>query len=391
MQQSESTARIVQFIFVTSLVPALVGSLLLALLWPEYQPFLFSLLGFAFLGHYLARRNKNSNWLLSIALLNILVLTPEVVLRLAQFRYESGIQFAFPRSFQKFVEDEDLFWVLPTGQPGINSLGFPGEEIEIPKPTDRCRILFLGDSVPMQGYPDVVERLLNQQQLALPAESVSLAMSGYSSYQGRVLVDKYGAMLEPDLVVVSYGWNDHWLAYGMIDSQKEVDLAERSQFDQSVIVIYNNFRILQWLRYIFVPLLGADVPLAEVRVPSNEYADNLTYIGKFFTADHIPVLFLVPPTTHPVFGVPDYLVAEGFAVDKESVTRLHRAYNETLREVAAADQWLILDLAREFEDRPDLSKIFISDGIHLTDLGVNLFGERIAERLVGHGCLLPQP
>jgi hypothetical protein len=132
VHQSESTARIVQFIFVGSLVPALLGSLMLALLWPDYLPLLFSLIGFAFLGHYLAGRNKNNNWLLSIALLNTLILTPEVVLRLSQFHYESGIQFAFPRSFQKFVEDEDLFWVLPAGQPGVNSLGFPGDEIETP-------------------------------------------------------------------------------------------------------------------------------------------------------------------------------------------------------------------------------------------------------------------
>jgi lysophospholipase L1-like esterase len=391
VHQSESTARIVQFIFVGSLVPALLGSLMLALLWPDYLPLLFSLIGFAFLGHYLAGRNKNNNWLLSIALLNTLILTPEVVLRLSQFHYESGIQFAFPRSFQKFVEDEDLFWVLPAGQPGVNSLGFPGDEIETPKPADRCRILFLGDSVPMQGYPEVVEALLNQQQLAVPVESISLAMSGYSSYQGRVLIDKYGAMVDPDLVVVSYGWNDHWLAYGMIDSQKEIDLTERSQLDQSFIIVYNNFRLLQWLRYIFIPLLGGEVPLVEVRVPLNEYVANLTYIGNFFAVDNIPVLFIIPPTTHPVFGVPDYLFEDGFAADKESVIRLHRAYNETLREVVVANQWLVLDMATEFEDRPDLSEIFIFDGIHLTDLGVNMFGERIADTLVGHGCLLPQP
>ncbi len=51
---------------------------------------------------------------------------------------------------------------------------------------------------------------------------MTLALSGYSSHQGRVLAELYGETLEPDLAVIYFGWNDHWRAYQTIDSQKVV-------------------------------------------------------------------------------------------------------------------------------------------------------------------------
>tara|TARA_B100000809_G_C15002722_1_gene482097 strand:- start:456 stop:878 length:423 start_codon:yes stop_codon:yes gene_type:complete len=45
----------------------------------------------------LARRGKPYKWVLVLALVNLLPVVPELSLRVAQFRYQSGIEFGYPR------------------------------------------------------------------------------------------------------------------------------------------------------------------------------------------------------------------------------------------------------------------------------------------------------
>ncbi len=81
--------------------------------------------------------------------------------------------------------------------------------MEIPKPPGRARVLFLGDSCTQQGYPRLVELYLTIADEDRSFEAVTLAVAGYSPYQGRVLAETYGVQMQPDFVVVYFGWNDH--------------------------------------------------------------------------------------------------------------------------------------------------------------------------------------
>ena len=169
----------------------------------------------------LASRGKPVAWLLVIASFNLMIVAPELTLRGAGFRYESNIQFGYPRpeDFTTLVPDEFLFWKLAPG-PGVNSMGFPGDEIETPKPADTYRILFLGDSCTWQGYPTGVKLFLEWDAAGKSQrrfDAVSLAVPGYTSYQGRIVAERLAGQVDPDLAVIYYGWNDHWLAYGAVD------------------------------------------------------------------------------------------------------------------------------------------------------------------------------
>lgn len=330
-----------------------------------------------------ARRGRSVSGFLSIAILSAMLLTPELVLRQVGFRYETGIQFGYPTltRFESFVAADDLLWTLRPGAPNVNSWGFPGEEIEIPKPADTYRMLFLGDSVTQQGYPALVESRLNRQgRLPRRAESVSLSLAGYSSYQGRILADTYGGLLEPELVVVSYGWNDHWQAYGEIDSEKTIDL-DQSGVGRLSREIQQRSRLMQGLGYLSNAWLGTDRPLSVMRVPLDEYLENLSAIAESFAVRHTPVIFITPPASHQRLGVPDYLVDDGFAVDKASVVRLHQQYNEVVRQVAGMHPVHVLDLERDWASRPDLARMFIEDGIHLTDEGSALVANAIVDAI----------
>ena len=379
------SVRLGQMVWVGSLVPALIGSVWLSITRPYFWVYAIGLGGVTavvawWLIPYLGKYQKGNQWVISIAVLNLLWLTPEVFLRVNNFQYETGILFAYPRTFQRLQPDADLFWTLPPLQEGVNSWGFAEAEVTVPKPENVCRLLFLGDSVPAQGYPQLVAEQVQSENGRV--EVVNLSLGGYSSYQGRVIAKKYGLLVAPDLVIVSYGWNDHWLAYEAIDSQKVIS-PERLETNQLIDWIYRHSRVLQWGQYQLSPVV--EMPLTEVRVPLPEYVTNLTAIGYLFAER--PVIFITPPSTHRQFGVPDYLIEQGFATDKAQVIALHQQYNESLHELATINDWPLLDLAQTMSTRPDLRHLFLSDGIHLTEQGLQVVANYVAEFVAGQACL----
>jgi lysophospholipase L1-like esterase len=374
-------------IFFASLSLSLILSTLLV--WQQSKgPLLFLglLLALAFLVRLSLRWPRVPSkgfvgWMLALATLNFVVLVPELALRVTGFRGEAGIQFGYPRpqEFVAFDADPRLFWKLRSSNRNVNSLGFPGHEIAIPKPKDRYRIMFLGDSCTQQGYPDIVEVLMNESN-GRRIESITLAVSGYSSYQGRVLADMYGERLEPDLAVVYFGWNDHWQAYQAVDSRRVAPESPSAWTKR--LAFFQQSRLLQGLEGLFASVKGANKPLGEVRVPKAQYQDNLQTIRGIFEKRNVPVVFISAPTSHYRLGVPDYLVEQHFVPDKPFSVSMHRSYNEIVREVAAgAPGSYLLDLEREFESRGDLDAIFLRDGIHFTQAGLALVARRVSEFL----------
>jgi lysophospholipase L1-like esterase len=315
---------------------------------------------------------------LALAVLNLLFALPELGLRSAGFRYVSGVEFGYPTpsEFVEFAPDRDLFWKLPSDDPLSNSLGFFGPEPRVPKPAGTWRWLVLGDSCSQQGYPnawpELATRALQTNSSARSIDEVNLALSGYSSHQGRVLAQRYGAQLAPDLVAVYFGWNDHWLAWGAVDADKRID----PTFER----VYRSSRLLQAARKLVDGVRGAHpAPLDVTRVPIDAYRANLTAICSEFRARASQVVLLTAPSATDLTGVADYLLTRPFARDAESVARLHREYNAVVREVAAANGALLVDLEHDFEHRDDRALLFLRDGIHLSEQGKAAVAQRFAE------------
>ena len=340
---------------------------------------------FWFLISYLYGIKRSVTWVISLAVLNLFIVVPELGLRVAGFRYESGIQqFMYPNPTQflsEYVPDKKLFWKLPSSRPDINSLGFPGKEITIPKPKNVYRILFLGDSCTQQGYPDIVETFLNAKHdnYSKRFESITLAIAGYSSYQGRILAELYGSEFEPDLVIVYYGWNDHWLALGSIDSEKVLYLQEKP-WEKISNIIYKKVRLLQAIKKLIVSVkrIDSNKPIDEVRVPPDQYSKNLLKIIKIFDNKNIPIVLITAPTSHYRLGVPDYLVEIKAIANKQSIIEMHKMYNQIVREIARNYGVLILDLESEFDENENIQEIFSTDGIHFTSRGLALVAKQVA-------------
>src|SRR6266850_7069858 len=114
---------------------------------------------------------------------------------------------------------------LPISPPGIrertrwmlrtNSRGFPGPEIADGPHPGVYRILCMGDSSTFgwgvesdENYPSLMEKDLSRRHPGMRIEVVNLGVCGYSSLQGRILLEREGLKFAPDLVTLSYGSND---------------------------------------------------------------------------------------------------------------------------------------------------------------------------------------
>ncbi len=274
--------------------------------------------------------------------------------------------------------------------PLVNSLGFPGKEVTLPKPDGVYRMLFLGDSCTQQGYPDrVAEQLNNARAEDDPRyDAVTLAIAGYSSFQGQVIARKLVPRMEGDLALVYFGWNDHWLANGAPDSRRIPVEADLGSLQRLAHFAHTQSRLFQFLVRLRVAAGGrGESGSSQLRVPIAEYRENLENIECRLRSLGLPVVFLTAPTAHYQLGAPERLVREMFAVDTEAVSRLHRSYNEVVREVARETGASLLDLEKEFEvlEPGKLEEIFSEDGIHFTEPGLERLGRRIASFLQQQG------
>lgn len=135
-----------------------------------------------------------------------------------------------------FEDDPLLFWrvkpnldravwdftVVSTNSQGVRHEGDIG-----PKEPGAIRVVCLGDSVtfgyrvplvwperPDQyardqlPYPMLLERALRAANPGRKVEVIALAVPGYTSYQGLLLLRREIDRLRPDVVTVCFGWND---------------------------------------------------------------------------------------------------------------------------------------------------------------------------------------
>jgi len=371
-----------QKILVGSLSCSILLSIILTLMRTKWVLVLIALVLLTILSRPIVssfrKRNSSPYIFISLAIFNLLIIVPELALRIFDFQYVSGIQLQNSQLFINYEPDEKLFWKLKPSDPSANSFGFPGNEVVVPKPEGTFRILFLGDSVMQQGYPEIVQNLLNYQYAdsGLKFESVTLALAGYTSYQGLVLAEMYGEKFEPDLVVIGYGWNDHWKAYEAPDAEKTITSAAGNEIFN---LFYEKFRILQALNWASASLSGEREPIDQVRVPADDYRVNLDRIIDLVSKENVPIILITAPTSFYRLGVPSGIVEQKFADSQETIIQLHQEYNQIVRAVAQDREVYLLDLEQEFDRVENLRSLFSNDGIHFTSNGLSVLGYRVAE------------
>jgi lysophospholipase L1-like esterase len=203
--------------------------------------------------------------------------------------------------------DPELFW-KPTpgysaGEVRINRRGTRGPDFLVPKPTGLFRIVLLGDSVTF-GF-NVPEELSYARRLESSlreswsrssgspreVEVINAGVIGYTSWQGRKLLERSVGSWDSDLVIVLFGYNDHHSSRAS-DRERSLDRGRamvlgRLARETSTARLFERLRRLWW---------GSGLPDRPVpRVGVEEFTDNILALSDEALAGGSAILFLTVP------------------------------------------------------------------------------------------------
>ncbi|MDA0577763.1 MAG: GDSL-type esterase/lipase family protein [Verrucomicrobia bacterium] len=269
------------------------------------------------------------------------------------------------RADGSMVSDSDLLWRF---QPGtvfngrtVNELGFLDREVSVAKPHGVHRVVCMGDSCSGQGTPPYsghLNALLQSQTNTTDSwEAFNTAVHGYTVLQGLALYRKHVADLEPDIVTIFYGWNDHWLS-----TTPDARLLARS--GSALGTAARNALARKRIAVAMRTQRGADTDVRTgLRVPPEEYAEALATLVEEIQADGaIPVVLTAPRAR----TISRRIVHGGLTRSVEEAIELHDQYADITRHVARGTGARLFDLAALFTEPSHFS----DDGIHYTDDGI---------------------
>jgi lysophospholipase L1-like esterase len=320
-------------------------------------------------------RNRLFALLTSVCALVAALGAVELGLRLGGFRYHlypERIEFGWPNPQELeegFVEDDDLFWVHPDYARRLRPPGIVG-------PT----AVFLGDSCTELGnYDTHLARLAAQRLAGWRPSFVKIGVAGWSSYQGLNALRRDIVPLAPRLVTIYFGWNDHWVGFGIED--KEV-----ARVKARTPGAFDGLRVVQAAQKAWVALRGRGAP--GLRVAPEDYRRNLESMIDLARAHGIVPVLITAPTSHRVGQEPQWL-SKRHLPDLNRLVPLHREYVMLTREVAREREAPLCDMAAVYETYSprELEEYFWEDGIHLRSEGNRVFADLLFDCLRSHDLL----
>jgi len=282
------------------------------------------------------------------------------------------VEFGWPNPTyltERFERDPDLFWVTKQYAERL-------EQVDAREPD----IVFLGDSTTEMGrYPEDFVRSANLRHPERAIRGEPLGVSGWSSYQGAMQMERDVIALAPRFVTVYFGWNDHWIGFAVED--KDIHAISRSPLAR---VRWS--RVGQLLTKAHYAWRTRGRALVDYRVAPDDFAANLRRIIDLARSHQIVAVLLTAPTSHRRGHEPVYL-RQRWLRDLSQLVPLHQRYVEIVRRVAQEQDAPLCDLARRFEALPtdERDEYFMNDGIHFEPAG----DERVAEFLLD--CFENQP
>ena len=222
--------------------------------------------------------------------------------------------------------------------------GFRGPGFECEKPPGRYRIFVLGDSRSMaegvdeqDRYSDVLERLLKNRNDGRDYEVINVATDGYSSYQGRTLLERELLQCDPDAVTVLFGINDQDWDQNVrdVDKKETFDnpLVTLSQWaNRSMLVYFARRQVRQLKAFLFGgterrPTYETSSEGRTRRVPLEDYEANLEAIAALGKQHGFTPVFVVVPNS-PYARYPELFTDLPEHIPARAVSLLQQAHRE---------------------------------------------------------------
>ena len=246
-----------------------------------------------------------------------------------------------------FEADPDLFWTLPArATPSDLEIRAVHPRRPVPPRDSRRRLIVLGDSCSRisMAAPPYSEQL--ERHLGPDWEVFNAAVPGYTSHQGLVWLRLQLLALQPDLVVVYFGWNDHWRSTGVTDRE------------------YARWHGVS--RFRLLGLVRGKPEQPPLRVPVDQYAENLRMIVDEIRAAGAQVILVAAP--HRFSGEAEQrLLQTGYILRGERPAVLHEQYLEVVRGFTGQQGVAVLAADKLMAAVTNPTPLLMRDGIHLTD------------------------
>ncbi|MFT5784455.1 MAG: lysophospholipase L1-like esterase [Candidatus Krumholzibacteriia bacterium] len=257
----------------------------------------------------------------------------------------------------QFAADPDLFWVLPPHALDKQVRAVQPNTPVPPKGSAR-RVLVLGDSCSKISQKIFPYSALLEDSLGSDVEVWNAAVPGYTSWQGKVWLQKQLLAMRPDVAVIYFGWNDHWRSTGIAD----VDYAEQQKPGS-----------LKLLR-----LLQDSPEESPLRVSLAQYKSNLSSMVADLNAQGTRVILVAAPS-HLTAEARRLLVTTGYMLPTDNAVTLHRDYLMVVKQVADDTDAVMLNASGLFARLDAPTQLIMRDGIHLTDRGHQVMASVLAE------------
>ena len=327
-----------------------------------------------------------------VTLLAFLVVTEGIVRLVGVDTYVQNRFFTLNRALDYpdvFKKDRTLFWRLRPDRDvtslffegrtyHINSLGLRGDEVSDVK--NKMRVVALGNSCTFGwGIPDgqtFCDRL--QDMLGESFNVINAGIPGYSTYQGMKFLQSDILKLHPDVLLVLFSWNDHWVAASGIADKDQKFPPQFIISVQNLLAQFHSYRLLKKALLSSVeknPDSLFDRSLPVYRVGLADFRANLGAICDTASAHGARPILMTSPIPQ-LSELPMTLMG---------LYRYHNRYNDVIREVAESKGVGLVDLAREFDSHEHLWDSVSHDWIHFNARGHLLASQLIARYLMDSG------
>jgi len=331
----------------------------------------------------------------SLAIALAVLALAEAGLRAFGFEHDAApvvFRFGYPNPREMtglFRTDPRLFWRFRPGTVfdaeapvPINARGYRGPEPRDPRPPGLVRIAVLGDSVAFgsaSAWPEILAERLRRSLPGREVEVLNFGVPGYTVVQGlRQFEDEVGA-LEPDLVLVAYGWNDHWMARGGLpDAERDPRALEENRLALALA----RLRLTQALHALLRRADEGAVVSSTRRVPLPAFEDHVARLVDAARATGAVPIVIDLPSALTEETLPGYLVDQGFTPSARDAVADHERYAALARGTALrlGAAWVGTGEAFAPGGIPDPS-LFTADRIHLSVAGHRLLAS-LVERAV---------
>jgi lysophospholipase L1-like esterase len=279
----------------------------------------------------------------------------------------------------------------------INALSFRGAPLQRRKPAGTVRIACLGDSgtfgiwakatsygLCFDSYPDALARLLRRPGTPV-VEVINCGVLGYSSSHGLRQLLTSVAELDPDIVTLRFGFNDHSMAW---------DSTLRMEEPASPLLRLLLYRLWRWqlarlYLWTYRRTLRSDPFLRWTTV--ERFEANLHRFAEVARRRRWKLLVLDYPLRPIERGesrdteTPFFLLG---AADLADLHRLHATYQDALRRVVAAEGLALVETGAAF--RACHEEVWSDyDLIHPNDRGAELIARQLVASMEREGWLHP--